>query len=386
MASFSPVLWSADPAGPGVPTVGVEEEFLLADLSTGHLLPISAHVVEVAGDLGGALELELTRAQVEINTPVCRTMAEVREQLTFLRSTAAEAASRCGGNLLAVGTALADDAPGPPITDDPRYHRINKGYGQLAPENVVCGCHVHVEVPDRETAVQVCNHVRPWLPVLLALTANSPIHHGVDTDYASWRSVIVGRWPCAGAPPYFESLAHYEAAVEMAVGSGSVLDEKMVYWDVRPSSHLPTVEVRVSDVQSTVDEAVLFAALVRALVMTSLQSIQDGVEAPRVSDDALRMAYWRAARDGLDGMGVDLDTIRPVPAVDLLHRLLHHVEPALTKTGDLQAVKTLVDELVTNGNGASRQRRVFRHDHAVTDVVALVAQRAEHDRSPDNVG
>ncbi|MEU4744356.1 glutamate-cysteine ligase family protein, partial [Actinosynnema sp. NPDC023658] len=172
------------PAGSDVPTLGVEEEFLVVDPDTGLPVPAAGDVVELANRSGGDLQPDLTRYLVENNTPVCRTVGEVRGHLLSARSVAASAALRSGARLLAVGVPLAGPM-GQQFSDSDRYRRIGRDYGMLAAEHGVCGCHVHVAVPDRETAVQVCNHLRPWLPVLLALTANSPIHQGLDTRYAS---------------------------------------------------------------------------------------------------------------------------------------------------------------------------------------------------------
>ncbi|QTR03119.1 glutamate--cysteine ligase [Saccharothrix algeriensis] len=365
-----------------VPTLGVEEEFLVVDPGSGRPVQVAAEVVDLANRLGAELQPELTRVQVESNTPVCRTMREVRGHLLTARSVAAAAALQAGAQLLAVGVPLV----GPmaqPFSDSDRYRRIGEGYGLLAAEHGICGCHVHVAVPDRETAVQVCNHLRPWLPVLLALTANSPIHQGVDTGYASWRSVLAGRWPCSGAPPYFTSAEHYDSVVDMLVDSGTVLDRAMVYWDVRPSDHLPTVEVRVSDVPATVDETVLLAALVRALVTTAVEAIRRGEQAVVVTGEELRAAQWRAARDGGAGEGVDLVTHRRVPAAHLLRRLVRHVRPALRRTGELRAVESLLTKVLRNGNGAVRQRRAFQARGRLEDVVALLTRDTNQDWVPE---
>ncbi len=237
-----------------LPTLGVEEEFLIVDPNSGSPLPVAQEVIDLARRFGTELEPELTRVQLTSNTPVCHGMRELREHLLGTRSVAAAAALQTGGQLLAVGVSPAGPT-GRPLSDADRYQRMGRGYGMLAAEHGVCGCHVHVAVPDRETAVQVGNHLRPWLPALLALTANSPLHQGVDTGYASWRSVLCGRWARSGAPPYFTSAEHYDAVVDRMVDSGAVIDRAMVHWDVRPSEHLPTVEVRVSDVPATVDES-----------------------------------------------------------------------------------------------------------------------------------
>ncbi|MFE9750210.1 glutamate--cysteine ligase [Saccharothrix saharensis] len=365
-----------------MPTFGVEEEFLVVDPGSGLPVPVAGEVVDLANRLGVDLQPELTCVQVESNTPVCRTLREVRGHLLTARSTGSAAALQAGAQLLAVGVPLTGPM-GQPFSDSDRYRRIGEGYGLLAAEHGVCGCHVHVGVPDRETAVQVCNHLRPWLPVLLALTANSPIHQGVDTRYASWRSVLNSRWPCSGAPPYFTSAEHYDAVVDMLVDSGAVLDRAMVYWDVRPSDHLPTVEVRVSDVPATVDESVLLAALVRALVTTAVEAIRRGDRALPVTGEALRAAYWRAAHDGIEGEGIDLVTNRPVPTADLLRRLVGHVRPALRRTGDLRTVNTLLTKVLQNGNGAVRQRQAFEQRGRLEDVVAALTRDTGQDWRPE---
>ena len=158
----------------------------------------------------------------------------------------------------------------------------------IAHEQGICGCHVHVEVPDRESAIAVSNRLRPWLPLLLALAANSAIYRNADTGYASWRSVLWARWPSAGPPPHLDSAAHYDAVVAMMLESGAMLDDRMVYWDVRPSSKFPTLEVRVADVPATAAETVLMATLVRASVMTALAAHGRGEPVPRIDDHAAR--------------------------------------------------------------------------------------------------
>jgi carboxylate-amine ligase len=270
-----------------------------------------------------------------------------------------------------------------PITATDRYQRISRDFGSLAAEHGVCGCHVHVAVPDREVAVQVCNHLRPWLPVLLALTADSPIHHGTDTGCASWRSVLISRWPCSGVPPYFTSAEHYDAVVDMLVDSGVVLDRAMLYRDVRPSDHLPTVEVRICDVPATVDETVLLAVLVRALVVTAVRAVERGERALPVCEQALRATRWLAAHDGLHGRGLDLFGNRRLPAAHLLRRLVHHVKPVLHQTGELRTVNALLTKVLQLGNGAVRQRQAFRRRGRLEDVLTVLSRTTGQDCQPE---
>jgi carboxylate-amine ligase len=238
---------------------------------------------------------------------------------------------------------------------------------------VICGCHVHVCVPDRDVAVQVSNHLRPWLPTLLALTANSAITGGADTGYASWRHLLWAWWPSAGRPPYFRSARHYDEVVGMLRESGSILDTAMVYWDVRLSAHLPTLEFRVSDVPATVEETVLLATLVRALVSTTLVRVAEGREAPHIGREHLRAACWRAAHDGLGGVGLDPVTASLVPAAGLLARLFSHTRPCLEASGDYRWARRAAATVLAGGNGATRQRQAFR-----TGGLAAAVQSAEH--------
>ncbi|QQQ80638.1 glutamate--cysteine ligase [Saccharothrix sp. 6-C] len=358
-------------AGVATPTLGVEEEFLLVDARTGEPAPHGAEVVEAAQRrFGVELDVELLQAQVETRTPVCHDLADVHRQLTGLRMVAVEIARTLGFGLLAVGTPPVGGTAGP-TTDRDRYRGLTEDYRLLAAEQSICGCHVHVAVPDLETAVQVCNHLRPWLPVLGAVTANSPFVNGADTGYASWRSMVWSRWPSGGPPPYFESAAHYEATCDMLLAAGSARDRRMIYWDVRPSAHLPTVEVRVADVAATVDEAVLLAALVHGLVRTALADLRRGLTAPPVPTEVLRAATWRAARDGLAGLSLDVLSGRLVPARLLLDRLVHRVEDQLDEPA---LVRRLLSTLDSDGGGAERQRRAFARAGRMSDVLEQLAR------------
>jgi carboxylate-amine ligase len=356
------------------PTVGVEEEFLLVDPRTGEPVPRNRDVAKYAEQRGLDLQLELTSCQVETTSPVVHGARELRDALSTLRAGAAQAATDAGTRLLAVG--LPPTVPQHfPITDTPRYRKIAERFGMIAHEQGICGCHVHVAVPDRDTGIEVSNRLRPWLPTLLALSANSAVYRGADTGYASWRSVLWARWPSAGPPPHFASAAEYDALVDIMLTSGAALDDGMVYWDVRPSVKFPTVEVRVADVPATVGDTVLLAALVRALVMTALDDIERGRSQEPVSGHALATAYWRASRDGLGGFAVDLiDSHALVPAPRMLEALLARVTEALQTVGDYDTVTAELQRVLAEGNGAGRQLAVWRRRGEVSDVIDEVAR------------
>jgi carboxylate-amine ligase len=354
------------------PTFGVEEEFLLVDPTTGEPVAVNRAVARHAADHGVKLQLELTSCQIETTTAVVAGSDELREELTRLRRTAAEAAEASGARLLAAALPPTRQREFP-ITDTPRYREIADRFGMVAEEGI-CGAHVHVAVPSRELAVRVSNRLRPWLPLFLALTANSAVYRNTDTHYASWRSIVWARWPSAGPPPHFDSVDEYDGMVRMLRRAGAVLDDGMVYWDVRPSARFPTIEVRVADVPPTVAETVLLAALIRATVMTALADERCGEPTPPLAPHSLKAAYWKSSRDGLDGDAIDLlESHAPVPARKLLDRLVERVRPALEAVGDYHTVNAELARLDHQGNGAMRQRRAWRRREDVKDVIAELA-------------
>jgi carboxylate-amine ligase len=351
------------------PTLGVEEEFLLVDPESGAPVARNREVADRAAEQDVELQLELTRCQVETATEVIHHTDDLRAQLTRLRRVSADAADRTGARLLAVGLppTLPHDFP---ITDTPRYRDIGERFGMIAHEQGICGCHVHVEVPDRDTAIAVSNRLRPWLPMLLALTANSAIYRNADTGHASWRSVLWARWPSAGPPPHFESADDFDAAVQMLCHTEVIRDDGMVYWDVRPSANFPTVEVRVADVPATVAETVVFAGLVRGCVMTLLDEERHAKPVLPLASHVLKAAYWKAARDGFGGDGIDLENHVAAPMPDLLRGLVEHVRPALEAAGDYELVTSGLARVADVGNGAMRQQRAWQRRHDVRDVIA----------------
>ncbi|OSC36599.1 glutamate--cysteine ligase [Mycobacterium decipiens] len=354
-----------------LPTVGVEEEFLLVDPRTGEPAPRNTAVAAEAERRGVALQLELSSCQVETTSSVTTTSAQLGEELARMRRIAAQAAEAGGLRLLALGLPPATPHEFP-VTATPRYRRIGAQFGMIAHEQGICGCHVHVRVPDRAAAIEVSNWLRPWLPSLLALSANSRLYRNADSGYASWRSVLWTRWPTAGAPPFFSSIEEYDRAVRMLLDAGVILDPNMIYWDVRPSANFPTVEVRVADVPATVAETVLLATLIRAAVMTALDARGDVVG--HLPPGALRAAYWKAAHDGLSGCALDLvDGRGAVPAGEQLRSLVRRVRPALDALGEYDRVVDELDRIAMQGNGAMRQLRAWRKRGEMRDVIAAAA-------------
>jgi glutamate---cysteine ligase / carboxylate-amine ligase len=359
----------AEPSPGGLLTVGVEEEFLLVDQASGRPVPgVEDVIAELAPQLRELVQHEYLTSQVEIGSAPVVGLDALGRSLRALREALADAADRAGLRLLAVGTSPLP-AGTATVVDTPRFRRMAERFRALSPGPGVCGCHVHVGIPDRETGVQVLNHLRPWLPILAAATANSPFFNGRDTGYASWRSMVWSQWPSVSPTPYLESATYYDELVEQLIDSGAMLDAGMLYWHARLSTHLPTVELRIGDVCPTVTDAVLIAGLARALVATLLDDVTAGRPAPPVRHHLLVAAHWRAARDGLEGMAVEPGTGHTVSAWHALERLFRLVTPALRRHGDLDLVAQGLDRLRAEGTGATRQRAaVQRHG----DIAAVL--------------
>ncbi|MBV9850678.1 MAG: carboxylate-amine ligase [Armatimonadetes bacterium] len=351
-------------------TLGVEEEYQIIDPVTRQLRPREASLLpDAERALGERVTTEFHQSQIEIATPVCRTLADVREQLKRSRRAIIEAAARDGDWIAAAGTHPFSRSTAQPITDKPRYRDMAQDYQALAHELVIFGCHVHVSLDDPEAAVGVLNRARHWLTPLLALSANSPFWGGDDTGYASYRTELWIRWPMAGPPLPFESRAEWEATVRALIDSGSISDATKIYWDIRLPEKVPTVEFRVADVCASLDDAVLLAGLARGLVRTCLEQTRRDPPFTPARPELVRAAHWRAARYGLEGELIDVAAARSVPAPDLVRALLHFIRPALEAGGDWDEVSALTEQTLRRGNGAMRQREVFARQGRLADVV-----------------
>lgn len=360
-------------------TLGVEEEYQIIHPTTRELCSRVQRILPLAQrTLGDVVQPEAQQSQIEIATPVCHSLSEVRKSLSDLRREVILAAAKDGKQIAAAGTHPFSDWEAQQITPKERYQTLMQDYQQLTRELVIFGCHVHVGLRDREAALQVMNRSRLWLAPLLSLSANSPFWLGHETGYASYRTQVWSRWPIAGPPGLFASMNEYDALVNALVQTGSVAEATKIYWDVRLSERFETIEFRVTDVCMTVDEAVMIAGLVRALVQTCYeQALQD---TPFVASrpELLRAAHWRAARYGLEADLIDPEREVAVPASALIEKLLNFVRSALEAQGDWDEVTSQVENTLRQGNGATRQRQAYARSERFEDVVDLiVAQTAQ---------
>lgn len=357
-------------------TMGVEEELLIVDGETGKPRAVATAALQGVDEpddgADGGVVGELMLQQLETGTRPCSTLAALSDELVTWRRRADEVARGVGCRAVALATSPVPVVP--ETTSSPRYHRMAEEFGLTQAEQLVCGCHVHVSVESDEEGVAVLDRIRGWLPVLVAISVNSPYWQGLDTGYASFRSQLWRRWPSAGATDVFGSVESYQGAVHAMVATGTVLDEGMVYFDARVSRTYPTIEVRVGDVCADREVVVLGAALARALVDTAAADWRAGGAVPAVPTMLISLAMWRAGRSGLAGDLVDVSTGKPGPAADVLHALVEHVRPALDASGDIAFVEGVVARLLRDGTTADRQRAVMAESGDLAAVVRDVVE------------
>jgi glutamate---cysteine ligase / carboxylate-amine ligase len=368
--------------------VGVEEELLLVDPGTGQPQAVAGTVLRVvrqaaagpghdraadgvAQHAAQALDFELQLQQLETNTQPCHGLEDLGREVRRCRAWAAEAAVRAGAQVAALATSPVPVEP--EVAGTSRYQQMARAFGLTAQEQLTCGCHVHVEISSAEEGVGVLDRIGPWLAVLLALSANSPFWQGRDSAYASFRYQAWGRWPCAGPTEVFGSAEAYRETVQRMVRTQTLLDTAMVYFDARLSEHYPTVEIRIADVCLYADDAVLIAALARALVETEARRWQEGSPARGWRTELLRLAAWRASRSGMDDVLLNPVTGLPEPSTAVAAMLVDHVRDALAETGETVNVRELLAAVLARGNGAAFQRNAYRSSGRLAHVVNSAA-------------
>lgn len=357
-------------------TVGVEEEFLLVDPATRIAAPNAPEVRKFAAEcLDDRVTNELYASQIECHTSPARRAEELRKELVEGRRALAEAAARSESVLVASASAVLTSKPFP-ITEGSRYERIVKRYAAAAmhADSESSACHVHVGELDTAEAMTLAGHLRPWLPVLQALAVNSPFAGGTFRGCESWRHYEQQAWPTVGPTPPVAADG-YEQLADDLVTSGVLLDRKMIYWYTRPSEHLPTLEIRVADVNADVDVDLLIAVLVRALSMVLLADARAGVPGPQPTDAEVREAHRQAAASGLAGMWTHPFSGAAMPLSAGTRALVEVAMPALQALGEVRLVEELLERIARVGTGAQRQRAVYRRRRSLTDVVDDLAAR-----------
>lgn len=357
-----------------IPSVGVEEEYQLVDASSGLLVPCGHKVLRKVNRASNSdIQHELHLEQIEMATPILSDSASIFKCILDTRKQISEAAKSEEVLLVAAATHPMKVHEGH-ITPMARYRLMAEKFQAIAKELMIFGMHVHIDMPDREMGVQVLNRMRAWMPLLQAMSANSPFWDGHDTGYVSFRRELWGQWPMSGIPAPFKDFSDYQECVDELVVSKAIDDPSKIYWDMRLPHRLPTIEIRICDVVTDVSQVVALVAIMRALVMQCEYDQQRELKYVSPRSELLKAAMWQAARFGVSGNLIDLKKKRERPAGELLSELADYLKAALKELGDLNLVEAYVKDLMENGSPAERQRTYL--SQCENDMVAVVKRLA----------
>jgi carboxylate-amine ligase len=355
-------------------TLGIEEEFAIIDPQTREL---RSHIQEILE--GGKVTLkeqikpEMHQSVVELGTEICGSIADARTHVVDLRSKLADLAGRSGLKIASVGTHPFSHWHDQLITEGERYQEIVKDMQLLARANLIFGLHVHVGIPDRDSAIHVMNQARYFLPHIYALSVNSPFWVGRNTGLKGYRLKVFERFPRTGIPDSFDSLSEYEDYCKLLVKTGCIDNPKKIWWDIRLHPFFDTLEMRVCDAQSRVDDTLAIAALIQALIAKLYKLFRQNTTFRVYRRRLLDENRWRAARYGIDGKLIDFGRETEVETRSLLNELLELISTEVNELGS-QREMIHIERIMREGTGADRQLRAWERAHNMHDVVDQIVE------------
>src|SRR5881398_2541816 len=356
-------------AKPHTYTLGIEEEFAIVDPETREL---RSHIQEILE--GGKVMLkeqikpEMHQSVVELGTEICQSVADARAHVTELRSKLASLADKAGLKIASAGTHPFSNWRDQLITEGERYKEIVKDMQRLARANLIFGLHVHVGIPSRESAIHVMTQARYFLPHIYALSVNSPFWVGQDTGLKGYRLKVFERFPRTGIPDAFESLSEYEDFCKLLVKTGCIDNAKKIWWDIRLHPFFDTLEVRVCDAQSRVDDTLAIAALIQAVISKLYKLLHQNTTFRIYRRRLLDENRWRAARYGIDGKLIDFGREAEVETRSLLNELMEFVSTEVDELGSRREMAH-IERIMREGAGADRQLAVFQRTNDMKAVV-----------------
>jgi glutamate---cysteine ligase / carboxylate-amine ligase len=359
-------------------TLGIEEEFAIVDPQTREL---RSHIQEILE--GGKVLLqeqvkpEMHQSVVELGTEICSSITHAREHVIELRSKLASLADKAGLRIASAGTHPFSHWRDQLITEGERYKEIVKDMQQLARANLIFGLHVHVGIPNRESAIHVMNQARYFLPHIYALSVNSPFWVGQDTGLKGYRLKVFERFPRTGIPDAFESLSEYEDYCKLLVKTGCVDNAKKIWWDIRLHPFFDTLEVRVCDAQSRLDDTLAMAALIQAVIAKLYKLLRHNTTFRVYRRRLLDENRWRASRYGIEGKLIDFGREAEVETRSLLNELIEFVSTEVDELGSKREMAH-IERIMREGTGADRQLATFQRTNDLKAVVdQIVAETYE---------
>jgi carboxylate-amine ligase len=361
--------------GDGLLTIGVEEEYQIIDSSGELHSHIDTLLAAAAPRLGDRVKREMMQSVVEVGTTICEDVDEARDQLGEMRSTLAELLRPEGLRIACAGTHPFSRWNEQRITDHDRYKMLEEELQDVVRSLVIFGLHVHVAIPDPEHRIEVLNEARYFLPHLLALSTSSPFWMGRNTGLKSYRSVIWSNFPRTGIPPEISSYDEYENYVELLVKTGSIDNGKKIWWDMRAHPTFPTLEFRVCDMPTRLEETICLAALTQAICAKLLKLRSGNLGFRKYMPALIAENKWRAIRYGIEGKLIDFGKQAEVPMRDLALELLDFVDDVVDELGSRAAVNYM-HTILAEGTSADRQLAVFRKTGDTRAVVELLAEES----------
>ncbi|HEV8589249.1 MAG TPA: carboxylate-amine ligase [Pyrinomonadaceae bacterium] len=365
-------------------TLGIEEEFQIVDPQSREL---RSHVVEFLDEgrmlLGEQIKPEMIQSQIEVGTGVCKNIQEARADITRLRSIISSLAEKNGLKIVAASTHPISRWQDQKIFDDDRYELLVQELQTVARSLLIFGVHVHVGIADRERQIHIMNASRYFLPHVLALSTSSPFWMGHNTGLKSYRSEIFKQFPRTDIPDHFDSYPGFERYVDLLIKTGCINDGKKIWWDCRPHPFFPTLEFRICDIPTRVDDTVAIAALFQAIVCKLTRLIEKNLGFRLYRRMLIQENKWRAVRWGLDGKMIDFGKQKEVPTKDLVRELLDFVDDVVDDLGSRKEVEH-IHTILERGTSADEQLRVYRETNDLKAVVdRLIELTAEN--VPQNV-
>ena len=359
-------------------TLGIEEEFQIIDPNTREL---RSHIQQILADgkmvLKEHVKAEMHQSVVELGTEICSDARAARQQVVQLRSELAGIAEIEGLRIASAGTHPFSHWMDQLITENERYETIVTDMQQIARVNLIFGLHVHVGIPDREEAIDIMNQARYFLPHLYALSVNSPFWLGQNTGLKAYRQMIFERFPRTGIPDAFESLSEYEDYLKLLVSTNCIDNAKKIWWDIRLHPFFNTIEFRICDAQSRVEDTIALAALMQAIVFKLQKLRRDNVTFRSYPRRLIDENRWRAARYGLDGKLIDFGRKCEMDERDLLHEMLEFIATEVDELGNGREIAH-IEKIMREGTGADRQLAVWQRTQDMKAVVdQIVAETYE---------
>jgi carboxylate-amine ligase len=368
-----------DPMSPDFPfTIGIEEEYQVVDPETRELRSYITQILDRGQTiLREQIKPEMHQSIVEVGTQPCRNISEARAEVLKLRGTIASLASVHNLKIVAAGTHPISSWMNQEITPFERYKGVVEEMQQLALQLLIFGMHVHVGMPNDDVAIELMNVARYILPHLLALSSSSPFWMGRNTGFKSYRASIFSNFPRTGIPPSFHSASEFQSYINLLINTKSIDNGKKIWWDLRPHPVFGTLEFRVCDIATKVEECLALAATMQALIVKFYRMFEQNTTFRVYRRALINENKWRAQRYGLDGKLIDFGKRTEVEAKALVHEIVELVDDVVDELGSRKEVEYLLT-MCEQGSSADRQLKVFKETNDLKAVVDnLIAETME---------